>query len=371
MKSSAFKGIYANRRVLVTGDSGFKGAWLVAWLQKLGADVATVSLEPPSRPSLFELLGGGDGKRRQADICRPEVMRDLVSDFAPEIVFHLAAQALVRASYEDPAGTFATNVMGTVNVLEAVRAAKKPCAVVVCTSDKCYENRETSYAYSETDPMGGHDTYSASKGAAEIVTSSYRRSFFPTHKLAQHGVAVATVRAGNVIGPGDWARDRIVADCVRAVASNETILVRNPKASRPWQHVLEPLSGYLWLGAELLSPRAHEFADAWNFGPQADASRTVGELVGAFVTAWGAGKWEIASDAHAPHEAQLLQLSIEKATSRLAWRPVWPFETAIARTAKGYRALIGANVAAARQMVHAEIDAYTEEARTQKVAWAE
>jgi len=297
------------------------------------------------------------------DVRDVSALQSAIQQVNPDIVFHLAAQAIVRRSFHEPRETWETNVLGTVNLLEAVRAAKRPCAVIVCTSDKCYENNETAHAYRESDPMGGHDTYSASKGAAEIVAASYRRSFFQPAS----GVMVATVRAGNVIGPGDWARDRIVADCVRALASRETIAVRNPHACRPWQHVLEPLSGYLWLGAKL-SP---ELAEAWNFGPLPEASRTVRELVAAFVEAWGSGKWEAATDAKAPHEAVQLRLSIDKAVERLEWRPVWSFETTIARTAKGYRALLEADVAAARTFVRSEIDAYTDDARAQKLGWAQ
>ncbi len=274
-------------------------------------------------------------------------------------MFHLAAQSLVRRSYAEPVETFDTNVRGAVHVLDAVRRAGHPCAVVVVTSDKCYANREEDYAYREDDPMGGHDPYSASKGCEELATASYRAAFFSPGGA----VRLATARAGNVIGPGDWAEDRIVPDAVRAIRSGRPLQVRNPRAVRPWQHVLEPLGGYLRLGEALLAgePSADQ---AWNFGPDPSSARDVGTLATRFCEAWGDGAaWEAAPDAANPHEAHLLQLSIEKAAAGLDWRPKWDFETTVKRTATGYRTLLdAADAAAVRAFMAEEIEAYEADA---------
>jgi len=337
---SELRAAYAGRRVLLTGHTGFKGGWLALWLHELGAVVTGYALEPDTDPALFADIAG-------AELCRHIVgdVRDLahlsevVRDTQPDVVFHLAAQALVRASYEQPLETLATNVMGTANLLEAIRASGRPCAVVIVTSDKCYENREWVYGYREIDPMGGHDPYSASKGAAELVVSSYRRSFFPPARLEQHGVAVATARAGNVIGGGDWARDRLVPDIMRALAAGQAVPVRNPHAVRPWQHVLEPLSGYLLLGTRLLArDGAAPYCEAWNFGPGVENSQPVKDLVEGLIEAWGAGTWDDVHDPAGSHEAGMLRLSIDKACHRLGWAPRWGFRESIERTAAWYRA---------------------------------
>ena len=290
-----------------------------------------------------------------ADVRDAETLSRAVAQFRPEIVLHLAAQALVRESYRTPADTYATNVMGTLNLLEAVRRCDSVRAVVVVTSDKCYENREEDYAYREGDPMGGHDPYSASKGCEELVAASYRAAFFAPGGRIQ----LATARAGNVIGPGDWAADRIVPDAVRAIRAGRKLSVRNPRAVRPWQHVLEPLGGYLRLGQALLE-QGRAVAEGWNFGPDPASARTVEDLADLFCQAWGAGVgWEAAPNPANPHEAHLLQLAIDKAAARLGWRPKWDFETTVRRTAAGYRTMLEApDAAAARNFLDAEIAAY-------------
>ena len=354
--SGVFWGTYRGKRVLVTGNSGFKGAWLTFWLQRLGAEVLGIALDPEGERSLF-----ADGKldglyvHRTLDVRNRAAVRAAVEEWRPEAVFHLAAQALVRRSYAKPAETFDTNVMGTVNVLEAVRRAGNPCAVVVVTSDKCYENLETERPYEETDRMGGHDPYSASKGCTELVVAAYRASFFaPGDK-----VRMATARAGNVIGPGDWAEDRIVPDAVRALAAGRALEVRNPRSVRPWQHVLEPLSGYLRLGQVLMEGGALA-AEGWNFGPEPDDVHTVGELADAFCEAWGDGaRWQVMAEASGPHEAGLLRLAICKAKARLGWKPAWDFGTTVRRTAAGYRRLLAvAEPTAVRAFMEEEIAAY-------------
>ena len=305
--------IYRGKRVWLTGDTGFKGSWLAFWLHRLGAEVRGTGLEPETdegpfvRAELPTLV-----RHETADIRDAEKMAVLVRDFSPEVVFHLAAQALVRRSYTEPVETWDTNVRGTACVLDAVRLAGIPCAVVVVTSDKCYENREEDYAYREDDSMGGHDPYSASKGCEELVAASYRRAFF-----APGGqVHLATARAGNVIGPGDWAADRIVPDAVRAIRAGRRLSVRNPKAVRPWQHVLEPLGGYLRLGQALLEEGASA-AEAWNFGPDPASARTVGDLADRFCQAWGPdAAWQAKTNPAHPHEEHLLHLNIEKAGAR-------------------------------------------------------
>lgn len=338
--TAELRAAYAGKRVLVTGHTGFKGGWLTVWLSSLGAQVTGVALKPSTNPSFFEDVGVGDLCHHNiSNICDAEVVQRKVHECRPHAIFHLAAQPLVRRSYEEPLETLQTNVMGTANVLEAVRVERRPCAIVVVTSDKCYENLEWPLGYRETDPMGGHDVYSASKGAAEIVVQSYRRSFFGPDRFSEHGVAVATARAGNVIGGGDWSADRIVPDAVRALAAGRPIQVRNPHAVRPWQHVLEPLGGYLLLGARLLDPRqAVQFVGAWNFGPLPRDTQPVSTVVQEFVAAWHSGSWEPTPHANAPHEAGVLRLSIEKATALLGWSPRWGLTTALKQAAAWYSA---------------------------------
>lgn len=347
--------VLRGRRILVTGHTGFKGGWLTLWLRELGAEVTGYALAPDPMPSLFEAAGVAKACRHVvADVRDLPRLRTVLAETRPDFVFHLAAQPLVRLSYEQPLETLQTNVLGTTHVLEALRLERRPCAVVVVTSDKCYENREWLFGYREDEPMGGHDIYSMSKGAAELVVSSWRRSFFPPAKLAAHGVAVASARAGNVVGGGDWAKDRIVPDAVAALAERRPVPVRNPDAVRPWQHVLEPLGGYLLLGARLAGvgslgrapPGAGRlegdaraaFCEAWNFGPRAEDARPVRDVVEALVAAWGEGSWEDRRDPNAPHEAGLLRLSVEKAQARLGWTPRWPFAETFRRTVEWYRA---------------------------------
>jgi CDP-glucose 4,6-dehydratase len=342
---------YAGKRVLLTGHTGFKGSWLALWLRDLGAEVTGYALAPPTTPSLFEAAGVARACRSVvADVRDAGRLRAVLAETRPDLVFHLAAQALVRASYEAPVETLETNVLGTAHLLEAIRREGRPCAAVVVTSDKCYENREWLYGYREDEPMGGHDVYSMSKGAAELVVSSFRRSFFDPAQLARHGVAIATARAGNVVGGGDWAKDRIVPDSVAALAEGRPIAVRNPDGVRPWQHVLEPLGGYLLLGARLsgVGPGAADVAagpeararycEAWNFGPRTEDARPVRAVVEALIAAWGGGSWEDRRVPGAPHEAGLLRLSIEKAHARLGWTPRWAFGETVRRTAGWYRA---------------------------------
>jgi CDP-glucose 4,6-dehydratase len=333
---------YAGKKVLLTGHTGFKGGWLALWLRDLGADLTGYALAPDPMPSLF-LAAGVESACRSviADVRDVARLREVVEETRPDYVFHLAAQPLVRLSYEIPLQTIETNVLGTAHVLDAVRGLRRPCAVVVVTSDKCYENREWPYGYREDEPMGGHDVYSMSKGAAELVVASYRRSFFHPAKLAEHGVAVASARAGNVVGGGDWAKDRIVPDAVNALAAGRAIPVRNPHGVRPWQHVLEPLGGYLLLGARLAgvgTDRPERFCEAWNFGPRPEDARPVKDVVEALVRAWGSGSWEDRHDPAAPHEAGLLRLDIDKAQARLGWSPRWRFEETFRRTVEWYRA---------------------------------
>jgi CDP-glucose 4,6-dehydratase len=354
---------YAGRRVFVTGHTGFKGAWLLCWLRELGAEVTGYALAPESQPALFDVLGLADEcAHTLGDVRELSALRTALAAARPDVVFHLAAQSLVRPSYARPLETIETNVLGTATLLEALRAEALRCAVVVVTSDKCYENREWLYGYREDEPLGGHDVYSMSKAAAELACASYRRSFFPTARLAEHGVALATARAGNVVGGGDWAKDRLVPDAVRAFAAGEPVALRNPEAIRPWQHVLEPLGGYLLLAARLAGHGTREpeaFCEAWNFGPTVDGARPVREAVAALSRAFGRGTTRDAREASAPHEAGVLRLSIEKAAARLGWSPRWDFAQSFARAALWYRAYYdGSDRRALRALCAREIVEY-------------
>jgi len=363
-----FGGVYRGKRVLVTGHTGFKGAWLAEWLLALGADVSGLSLPPPTQPSLFEQLGLAQRLGRNhhvGDIRDAALVGRVISETKPDFLFHLAAQSLVRLSYRQPVETFATNVMGTAHVLDAVRLAARPCAVVAVTTDKCYENKEWVHAYREEDPMGGHDPYSASKGAAELVIAACRRSFF---SAPDSPVRLASARAGNVIGGGDWAADRIVPDCIRALQRGEAIPVRNKVATRPWQHVLEPLGGYLELAAALSGRTPARFpfppatyATAFNFGPAPDSNRTVAQLVQEILKHWP-GEWIDQSDPAAPHEASLLNLATDKARHLLRWQPVWGFAETVERTVGWYRATMQ-NPAEAGPLARRQIADYTSAAR--------
>ena len=363
-----FNDFYRNKRVLVTGHTGFKGGWLALWLKKLGANISGLSLPPPTHPNLHEIIQAGTFSIEiEADIRSLDALKRAVEKIRPEIVFHLAAQPLVRRSYEEPLETFETNAVGTANLLEAIRAAELACPVVVITSDKCYDNREWEFAYRENDPMGGHDIYSMSKGATELVVQAWRKSFFnPNPKLGP----VVTVRAGNVIGGGDYAQDRIVPDCVRALSENKPILVRNPGAVRPWQHVLECLSGYLWLGARLDGEaKTSRLVSAFNFGPEPSARQPVRRLVEEILKIWP-GKWVDGSDPKSPHEATLLSLSIEKAGALLGWHPVWNFSEAIQHTIGWYHERHVARSTALRDFSSKQIDDYASAAKVQNLPWA-
>jgi CDP-glucose 4,6-dehydratase len=371
-----FRGIYEGKRVLLTGHTGFKGAWLAEWLLALGAEVHGYALDPLPDATLFDQLGlparlAADHRGDLADAPR---LASLTAALQPDFVFHLAAQPLVRLSYDIPLSTFATNVMGTIHVMDALRCATHPCVAVMVTTDKCYENREWLHAYREEDPMGGHDPYSASKGAAEIAIAAYRRSYF---SRPDSPVLLASARAGNVIGGGDWAADRIIPDCFRALAAGQPIPVRNKVATRPWQHVLEPLSGYLHLAASLAAARAgqHPFpaaalAGPFNFGPSLNSNRTVAGLVQELLKHTG-GTWTDASDPHALHEASKLNLATDKAFHLLSWQPVWDFATTLAQTAAWYLQSAPLNPGSSREaLTQSQIAAYTTAARTQNLPWA-
>jgi CDP-glucose 4,6-dehydratase len=335
---------WKGRRVFLTGHTGFKGAWLSLWLQSLGAEVTGYALEPPSAPSLFELAGVARGMRSiLGDVRDARRLAEELRAASPEVVLHLAAQPLVRESYRDPAGTFAVNVMGTVNLLEAVRACPGVRAVVNVTTDKCYENREWVWGYRECDALGGHDPYASSKACSELATAAWRASFFS----GAAAPGVATARSGNVIGGGDWGAERVIPDCVRAASTGGRITLRNPGATRPWQHVLEPLGGYLLLAERLSADRA-AYAGAWNFGPAEHDVWTVERLVQRFCALWGEGlACETVPGQH-PHEANLLKLDCSKAGALLGWRPRWPLETALEKVASWTRAWrSGADLAAA------------------------
>lgn len=362
---------YAGRRVLVTGHTGFKGAWLTAWLRDLGADIRGYALPPPTEPSLFaalaqeQVLGTG---HQVGDVREAADLRAAVDRAAPEIVFHLAAQPLVRRSYAEPRETFATNVMGTLDVLEAVRAHGRRCAVVVVTSDKCYEPARSARPFAEDDPLGGHDPYSASKAAAEIVTQAYARSYFGPDAP----VAVASARAGNVIGGGDWAEDRLLPDCIRSLQAGEAIRLRYPAAVRPWQHVLEPVSGYLLLGARLwrglAQPETRLPHTAYNFGPAEESQRSVQDLVEETLKHWP-GRWECPVAATL-HESAVLRLAVDRARVDLGWRPVWSFAEAVARSARWYRDyLADPSVHTAGRLVAEDLAAYGAAARTGGADW--
>jgi CDP-glucose 4,6-dehydratase len=367
----AFAEAYRNKRIFLTGHTGFKGSWLAEWLLALGANVTGYSLPPPTEPAMFHQLGlAARLKHIEADVRDLSELRHAIEASQPDFIFHLAAQPIVRLSYREPVETFSTNIMGTVNVLEAIRRAGRPCAVVVVTTDKSYENREWIYGYRECDPMGGHDPYSCSKGAAELVISSYRQSFFSG---PDSSIRLASGRAGNVIGGGDWAPDRIVPDCIRALQRGETIPVRNKVSTRPWQHVLEPLSGYLWLGAQLSSVTKESstaaLASAFNFGPALNSNRTVAQLVQEILQHWP-GRWEDKSDPRAVHEAKLLNLATDKAFHLLHWEPVWSFKQTIAHTIMWYLKN-RTNPELSSAVTVDQIAAYTAQARERGISWAE
>jgi CDP-glucose 4,6-dehydratase len=320
---------WRNKRVLVTGHTGFKGSWLSLWLQSLGAEVVGFARDPSTDPSLFLLASVGRGMASViGDVNDAHSLRKVFVEYKPEIVFHLAAQSVVRLGYAEPVETYTTNVLGTVNVLESIRQIQGVRAAVVVTSDKCYENNEWDWGYREIEPLGGRDPYSSSKACAELVSAAYRASFFSDKNSSSMHTALATVRAGNVIGGGDWTRDRLIPDIIRAILAGSPLKVRNPDAVRPWQHVLEPLGGYLDL-AERLWTDGDKFAEAWNFGPSDRDSKPVSWLVARLVDEWGHGAgWEVDDGAH-PHEAHYLRVDSSKANARLGWFPRWDLNAAL------------------------------------------
>lgn len=352
MRATVNPDFWRGKKVFLTGHTGFKGSWLSLWLQHLGADVKGFALAPPTTPALFtEALVAQNMQSDIGDIREREVIAKSMTAFNPDLLIHMAAQPLVRASYRDPVGTYATNVMGTVHVLEAARQCSNLRAIVNVTTDKCYENREWEWGYRENEPMGGYDPYSNSKGCVELVTAAYRSSFF---NLPQHA-ALASARAGNVIGGGDWAEDRLIPDILRAFERQQPVTIRNPQAIRPWQHVLEPLSGYLIL-AESLWNEGHKFAQGWNFGPRDEDARPVEWILDHMVDMWGGGVSWMPDDGQHPHEAHYLKLDISKARMQLQWTPAWSLQTALAKIVDWHKGWIaGSGVQASCQ---SEIKAY-------------
>jgi CDP-glucose 4,6-dehydratase len=368
--SKPFKNTYENIRILITGHTGFKGSWLTTWLTYLGADVIGYALKPSTEPNMFEKLGLEKKITNIIGDVRDEKhLNKVFTKYQPEIVFHLAAQPLVKQSYEEPKLTYETNVMGTVNLLEAVRTNGNVKSVVNITSDKCYENKEWVYGYRENDPMGGYDPYSSSKGCSELITSAYRNSFFnPDNYGKIHNTVLATVRAGNVIGGGDWSKDRIITDCINALNNNETICIRNPKATRPWQHVLEPLSGYLWLGA-LMYNHGVEYSGAWNFGPKEEDINTVESMVKKINKFWGTGDYTVEKD-NQQHEAELLKLDISKSNYYLNWKPVYAFDDALKITLDWYRNYYITERDMLAQTIE-QINNYTKQAEENGLKWTD
>ncbi|TMI62428.1 MAG: CDP-glucose 4,6-dehydratase [Bacteroidetes bacterium] len=337
VNSSQLFSFYKGKKIFVTGHTGFKGSWLCACLYTAGAQVKGYALAPDYQNGLYDLFSPFNiSESIIADIRDKEKLEKEIISFQPDFIFHLAAQPLVRRSYEIPAETFEVNVVGTANVLEAVKLLNNKCSVIVITTDKVYENKEKGNLFTEDDRLGGHDPYSASKAATEIVVQSFRDSFFDPSKYSQHQKGVASARAGNVIGGGDWSKDRIVPDIIRSLQQHKSIEVRNPRAIRPWQHVLEPLNGYLLLGY-LLNEKPAAFAKAFNFGPQHYDHLSVKELVEIAIKAWGSGEWSDISDPSQPHEAELLKLDINRAENELGWKPIFSAKEAIEKTIEWYK----------------------------------
>ncbi len=358
MEIRQFANAYRNRRVLVTGHTGFKGSWLSLWLLSQGAAVTGVSLAPETSPNHWDLIKL-DVSDHRLDIRDQEPLLRTIAEARPEIVFHLAAQPLVRRSYRDPLETWSTNVVGTANVLEACRRTPSVRAVVVVTTDKCYENRHWPWGYRENDRLGGHEPYSASKAAAELVAASYRAAYFDPAGAP----LLATARAGNVIGGGDWAEDRLVPDAARAVASGKELEIRSPAATRPWQHVLEPLSGYLLLGQKLLQGE-RRFAEAWNFGPDSTGNRSVEHILSRLQEQWTGLRWRVTQQPQ-PHEAWLLHLDSTKARSLLGWQPVWSIDQGLRATAEWYHNYIEDNLI----ITESQLAAYVSAAADAGAAW--
>lgn len=362
---SLFGGIYKGKKVLLTGHTGFKGSWLALWLEKMGAEVYGYALKNEDLNHL-DLLSLNISQKLD-DLRNLEALQNYFDEVQPDIVFHLAAQALVRASYDNPIDTFSSNVMGTLHVFEACRKTPSVKAIVNVTSDKCYENKEWHWGYRENEPMGGYDPYSASKGCAEILTSSYRNSYFNTDYFgAKHQVLLASGRAGNVIGGGDWAADRLLPDMVRAAAKQETVKIRNPKATRPWQHVLEPLSGYLTLGWKLLE-KDITAAEGWNFGPDLSSNLPVEEIIKLSINQWNAISIEYSKDPNDHHEANLLMLDCSKATKLLKWKAVWGIEKTIEKTIGWYQEYYNN----AKVNSTSDLESYVSDANQANILWAQ
>ena len=338
-ESTNMTDVFAGKSVFVTGHTGFKGSWLCLWLDRLGAKVTGYALEPPTVPSHFEIAGVEEvlADHHVADIRDAAVLESAMQDSQPDLVLHLAAQSIVRQSYVSPRETFEVNAIGTASVLDAVRRLDRPVSVVCVTSDKCYENVEQVWGYRESDPMGEHDPYGGSKGAAELVIRSYRHSFFPPERFTQHGVKLASARAGNVVGGGDWTPDALIVDIVKALSADEPVRIRSPHAYRPWQHVLQALSGYLTLAARLLTTDDAVYQSGWNIGPAAGNELPVREIVELFLDEWGHGSWVDVSSPSDPHEANILRLAIDKAIWRLNWRPGWDVRETLRHTVRWYR----------------------------------
>jgi CDP-glucose 4,6-dehydratase len=329
--------VYYQKKVFLTGHTGFKGSWLLSWLASFGAIVKGYSLAPENKTDLYNTIDGDNlCESVIADIRNKEHLKKEILEFQPDFIFHLAAQPLVRLSYQIPLETFEINTLGTANLLDSLRFLEKPCTVIIITTDKVYENKEIEYSYVETDRLGGFDPYSASKATAELIIDSYRNSFFNNSNFNVHQKSIASARAGNVIGGGDWAKDRIVPDIVRALQKNDTIEVRNPKSIRPWQHVLEPLFGYLYLGAKM-SKNPNEYNSAWNFGPQKNDIFSVEQLVEIAIKYWGSGNYQIPKLNNEPHEAVLLSLDINKTIKELGWKPKLTAEQSIEWTIRWYK----------------------------------
>lgn len=364
-----FLNAYKGKKVLITGNTGFKGSWLTVWLLDLGAEVAGYSVNVPSEPSHYKALGL-ESKIRQywADVRDRSALERAMDEFKPDVVFHLAAQAIVRRSYADPVETFEVNAMGTMNVLECVRHRPGVRAAIMITSDKCYRNVEWHWGYRENDMLGGEDPYSGSKGCAELISYSYIHSFF---KQGGDQAKVATTRAGNVIGGGDWAADRLVPDCVRSWSAGQTVVVRSPKATRPWQHVLEPLSGYLWLGTQLLNGNSASSGSSYNFGPDASVNQPVATLIDHIAKYWPKARWELDPEAlKQPPEANLLKLSCDKALAELQWRATLNFEQTVKFTSEWYKAYYETDKPDIHGVTRRQIKEYCKLAAGQGLSWA-
>ncbi len=360
MKKSIFE-VFEGCSVFVTGHTGFKGSWLCMWLDRLGAKITGYALEPPTNPNNFTISGVKDllHNHYEADIRDEITLHKALKDASPDIVLHLAAQSIVRKSYQIPRETFEVNVIGTACVLDGVRKLKKPCSVVIVTSDKCYENQEQVWGYRETDSFGDHDPYGASKGAAEIVTQTYRHSFFPPERVLEHGVKLASSRAGNVVGGGDWTSDALIVDIVKALSERHPVKIRNPNSYRPWQHVLQALSGYLTLAAKLISSDNPEFCSGWNFGPLPGNELPVDEIVEMFINEWGYGFWNDISLPNQPREVNILRLNIDKALWELNWKPQWDIQQTIEKTVHWYKHYLD-DPKTMRQVCYNQIASYEE-----------